>query len=71
MRIKYKLLLLYISFSPLFTIGQDSYIVSGKIQDSLNSLGLSGASIKIKGALGGTVAKQDGSFQLKTSLKPP
>jgi iron complex outermembrane receptor protein len=68
---KLKLLILVISFAPLFALAQDSYIVSGKIQDSLNSQVLNGASIKIKGASGGTIANEDGTFHLKTSQKLP
>ena len=71
MRLKHQLFALLIASIPTLAIAQDSYIVSGKIQDSLNTLGLGGASIKIKGASGGTIAKEDGSFQLKTSQKLP
>jgi hypothetical protein len=43
---------------------QDPYVITGKIYDSMNKQSLAGAS-KIKGANKGTVAKEDGSFQLK------
>ena len=63
---------IFIFFSFYFVSqAQDSYIISGKIQDSLNTSGLGGASIRIKGAHNGTVAKEDGAFQLKTSQKLP
>ncbi|MDR3716688.1 MAG: TonB-dependent receptor [Puia sp.] len=59
----------------LFTLlkgsAQEAYTISGKIYDSVNNQTLSGASIKIKGAKGGTVANADGSFQLKTGQKLP
>ena len=71
MRLKHQLFVLLTASIPSLAIAQDSYIVSGKIQDSLNTQGLGGASIKIKGASGGTIAKEDGSFQLQTSQKPP
>jgi outer membrane receptor protein involved in Fe transport len=68
---KYRFLLFTIAFIPLFSIAQDSYVISGKIQDSLNTSMLGGASVKIKGAHTGTVAREDGSFQIKTSQKLP
>ncbi|HVM87069.1 MAG TPA: TonB-dependent receptor [Puia sp.] len=71
MKSAYKLLFLVALSSPLLSRSQDSYIISGKILDSLNTQGLGGASIKVKGASGGTIAADDGAFQLKTSQKPP
>ncbi len=68
---------LRILFLSLFIVGaftvtaQDSYIISGKIADSTNSQSLSGASIRIKGTSSGAVAREDGSFQLKTAKKFP
>jgi len=50
---------------------QDPYVISGKIFDSTNNQRLSGASIRIKGTSSGTVAAEDGSFQLKTTHKLP
>jgi iron complex outermembrane recepter protein len=50
---------------------QDSYIISGKISDSVNNLQLGGASIKIKGSQNGVTAKNDGSFQIKSNQKLP
>lgn len=50
---------------------QDSYIITGKIYDSVSQTVLSNASIKIKGTSAGTVAQEDGSFSLKTSQKLP
>src|SRR5215467_14501570 len=58
----------------LFSVGlmaQDPYVISGKIYDSVNNQSLAGASIKIKNTNTGTIAKEDGSFQLKTSQKLP
>src|SRR5580698_6614243 len=50
---------------------QDSYIITGKIFDSINNQQLAGASIKIKGSGSGSTAKSDGSFQLKSNQKLP
>ena len=66
-----RLLILGILFLSLDTIAQEPFLLSGKIYDSVNNQLLGGASIKIKGAHGGTVAKDDGSFQLKTSQQLP
>ncbi len=71
MLIKYKLLLLSVALLPLSLLAQESFIISGKIQDSLNSQVLAGASIRIKGTLTGTVAGEDGSFQIKTGRSLP
>ena len=56
---------------PLLTKAQDAFVLSGKIQDSLTSQLINGASVRIKGSSGGTIAREDGSFQLKTSKKFP
>jgi len=58
------------SFS-LVSRAQDTYIISGKIKDSINAEALSGASVQIKGTQKGSVTKEDGSFELRTSLKLP
>lgn len=50
---------------------QDPYLVAGKILDSTSNQPLGGASIKIKGSRGGTVTRDDGGFQLKTSEPIP
>jgi len=50
---------------------QDSYVISGKISDSINNEQLSGASVRIKGLSTGATAKTDGTFQLKTNQKLP
>ncbi|HYE55232.1 MAG TPA: carboxypeptidase-like regulatory domain-containing protein, partial [Chitinophagaceae bacterium] len=50
---------------------QDSYIISGKIADSLNKENLEGASVTIKGTKNGTVTRHDGTFEIKTSAKLP
>src|SRR5579871_482814 len=68
-----KLLLLF-SFFIIISArisAQDSYIISGKIYDSVNNQQLSGASVKIKGSNSGTMAKPDGSFQIKSNQKLP
>jgi iron complex outermembrane receptor protein len=66
--------ILTILFASLLSLGaaaQDPYIISGKIFDSVSNTNLAGASIRIKGANAGTVAREDGSFQLKTTQKLP
>jgi hypothetical protein len=50
---------------------QDSYIITGKIYDSVNNIALGGVSLQIKGSGAGTVTKDDGSFQIKSSRKLP
>jgi hypothetical protein len=50
---------------------QDPYIISGKIYDSSAHALLASASVRIKGTSIGTVSAEDGSFHLKTNLKPP
>src|ERR1700750_1408809 len=50
---------------------QDPYLVAGRIFDSTSNQALAGASIKIKGSRGGTVTREDGGFQLKTSEPLP
>ncbi len=50
---------------------QETYIISGKIFDSVNAQLLSGASVRIKGADKAVIANADGSFQLKTAQKLP
>ena len=49
---------------------QTAFVISGKISDSSQG-SLAGASIRIKGSNSGTVAAEDGSFQLKTTRKLP
>ncbi len=66
-----KLLLLFTVFISLRAAAQDPYIISGKIYDSVNNQSLGGASIKIRGSNTGTIAKDDGSFQIKTTQKLP
>src|SRR5580693_4926639 len=61
--------LLSILSSGLFA--QDPYVISGKIYDSINNQSLAGASIHVKGSSSGTVAADDGSFQLKTTRRLP
>lgn len=50
---------------------QDIYTISGNLLDSSNSHPLAGASLKVKEGHGGAITNDDGSFQLKTSVKPP
>ncbi len=50
---------------------QDSYIISGKIADSLNSQSLAGASIRVKGTSSGTVAREDGQLPVEDRQKIP
>ncbi len=50
---------------------QNIYTISGKLLDSSNSHPLAGASLKVKEGHGGAITNEDGSFQLKTSVKPP
>lgn len=66
-----KLTLLLSVLVALSAAAQDPYIISGKIYDSLNNQSLAGASIRIKNSNSGTVAKDDGSFQIKTTQKLP
>src|SRR5215216_2957871 len=70
MLLKYKLLL-FILFFTSGAIAQDSYIISGKITDSVNKENLEGATVTIKGTKTGTYTRHDGSFELKTSAKLP
>lgn len=64
------LLLGIISFASQ-SLSQGAFVISGKIQDTSNTQPLAGAIIKIKGANGGTIAKEDGSFELKIFQKLP
>src|SRR5436190_1416664 len=50
---------------------QDAYLISGKLYDSVGNQILAGATIKLKGTTIGTLSKDDGSFQIKTSEKLP
>ena len=50
---------------------QTSFLISGKIYDSTSTQGLDGAAVKVKGSKGGTVTKEDGTFQLKITQKLP
>ncbi|HEV7621188.1 MAG TPA: TonB-dependent receptor, partial [Flavisolibacter sp.] len=50
---------------------QDGYLISGKLYDSVNNQVILGASIRIKGSHVGTLTKEDGSFQIKSSQKLP
>jgi iron complex outermembrane receptor protein len=68
---KSKLLIVAILLLSLHALAQDPFLISGKIYDSLNNQALGGVSIRVKGGSTGTVAKDDGSFQLKTSQKLP
>jgi iron complex outermembrane receptor protein len=52
-------------------LAQDPYVISGKVYDSTNNQSLAGASIHIKGSPSGTIAADDGTFQLKTTRKLP
>ena len=71
MLIKYTLIITGLLIFSASLVAQDPYVISGKIYDSVNNQSLAGASIKIKNSNTGTVAKEDGSFQLKTSQKLP
>jgi len=71
MTTKSKLLFLIIFLFSLEAMAQDPYIISGKIYDSVNHQILAGTSIRLKGTNSGTVAKEDGSFQIKTTQKLP
>ncbi len=53
------------------SLSQDIYTISGKLTDSSNNHALAGAALKVKEGKGGTIANEDGSFQLKTSVRPP
>lgn len=50
---------------------QGGYIISGKIQDLTNTQPLAGATIKIKGTVVATAAREDGSFEIKAFQKLP
>ena len=50
---------------------QETYLISGKIYDSVNTQFLAGASVKIKGSDKVVIAAADGSFQIKTAQKLP
>ena len=50
---------------------QETYLISGKIYDSVNTQFLAGASVKIKGSEKAVIATADGSFQIKTAQKLP
>src|ERR1700733_4089194 len=65
------IVILLLALSPARLLAQDPYIISGKIYDSVNSQALAAASIRVKGSSSGTVSKDDGSFQLKTTQKLP
>ena len=71
MTLKTKIIASLLLLIGLNTLAQDPYVITGKIYDSVNNQSLAGASIKIKGANKGTIAKEDGSFQLKTTQKLP
>ena len=68
---KYKFILLVLIFASSRSVAQELYLISGTINDPTNKQQLSNASVKIKGASTGTIAKEDGSFQLKTTQKLP
>src|SRR6516164_317895 len=68
---KYTLIITSLILFSVRLLAQDPYVISGKIYDSVNNQTLAGASIKIKNSNAGTIAKEDGSFQLKTSEKLP
>jgi len=57
--------------APSVSFAQNPYIITGRIYDSVSNQPLGGASIRIKGSSVGTVAGNDGSFQLKTTQKLP
>ena len=50
---------------------QTSYLISGKIYDSTSTKGLDAATVKVKGARGVAITKEDGTFQLKITQKLP
>jgi outer membrane receptor protein involved in Fe transport len=52
-------------------LSQGAYIISGKIQDSVNAQSLAGATIRIKGTKIATAAREDGSFEIKVFQKLP
>jgi outer membrane receptor protein involved in Fe transport len=56
---------------PGAVLAQDAYLLSGKITDGTTREPLAGASLLIKNTISGTVTKPDGSFELKTTRKPP
>lgn len=65
------LLLIGIILFATQSMAQGAFVISGKIQDTSNSQSLAGAIVKIKGANAGTIAKEDGSFELKIFQKLP
>jgi len=54
-----------------FTSAQDTYVISGTIRDSINTQAVAAAAVQVKGTGKGTVTRDDGSFELKTSVKLP
>ena len=70
-RTAFFMLAVVFSTSSLSVFAQDPFIITGKIFDSVNNQSLSGASIRIKGTSVGTVAADNGTFQLKTTKKLP
>ena len=62
--------ILLLSFTN-FTNAQDTYVISGTIRDSINTQVVAAAAVLVKGTGKGTVTHDDGSFELKTSLKLP
>jgi outer membrane receptor protein involved in Fe transport len=68
---KYKFILFILILVSTRVTAQELYLISGTINDPVNHQQLSNASIKIKGSSKGTIAKDDGTFQLKTTQKLP
>ncbi|MCY7352694.1 MAG: TonB-dependent receptor [Cytophagaceae bacterium] len=68
---KTRFLLLPSLFLSLGAVAQDLFLVSGRIVDNDTKVPLPGASILIKNSVSGTITRPDGSFELKTSKKPP
>lgn len=68
-----KLLFIFIFFFTfsMTVMSQDLYTYSGILKDAQQETALSGAVVRIKQTNTFTVAKDDGSFQIKTTLKPP
>jgi len=68
-----KLLFIFIAFFTYSITGmsQDLYTYSGILKDAQQETPLSGAVVRIKQTNTFAVAKEDGSFQIKTTLKPP
>lgn len=62
---------IFVGLSTLAAQAQDAAVVRGSVTDGESKQPLPGTSIALKGTVSGTITKADGTFDLRTTRRPP